>query len=339
MTARGMLWIMRMQNKKKFVYKNWIHNYLFCVCCAVSAVAIAPAGKGFCANAQTSFAGLSFEVATVKPVVMDAAHPFDPKHFWVHIYPGRAYYWSMKLDSLIAHAYDIESFQVTGPEWTNVDHFDIEAKFPEGAEKKDERRMLQALLKDRFKLAFHIEERKLDGYALVVGKHGKQLKSSPPNPASVETAAPSKSTESKVGGESRKSEMVRNPDGSSTIDMGKKGTQTVKFDQENLAMHYERNRITMEELAERLSTCLGSGVHKIVNETEITGTYQVAYDCPLPRGPQPLIGSDADGTPPSDPQGYSALTRSLDKLGLKLKKRKILQQVYVIDHVEKPSEN
>jgi uncharacterized protein (TIGR03435 family) len=42
---------------------------------------------------------------------------------------------------------------------------------------------------------------------------------------------------------------------------------------------------------------------------------------------------------PADPQGASSLTRSLDALGLKLEKRKILMNVYVIDHVERPSEN
>jgi uncharacterized protein (TIGR03435 family) len=239
---------------------------------------------------------------------------------------------------LIDYAYDVESFQVTGPEWASHDRFDIEAKFPEGADKKDDRRMLQALLKDRFKLAFHIEKRELEGYVLIAGKHGANLRPSPPDPVSPENGAPLKPGDNNVGAGPAKSNITKNPDGSSTLDMGKGGTQTIKFDQESWAMHYERNKITMEELAQRLRNCLGGGDHKIVDETGIKGTYQLAWDCPQP-GPRPPTRGDAAGMLPSDPEGGSALTQSLDALGLKLEKRKMLQEVYVIDHVEKPSEN
>jgi uncharacterized protein (TIGR03435 family) len=33
------------------------------------------------------------------------------------------------------------------------------------------------------------------------------------------------------------------------------------------------------------------------------------------------------------------LNKSLDAMGLKLEKRKVQMDIYVIDHVEKPSEN
>lgn len=314
------------------------HSLQLCFWVAVfcsGAIAIASIGTGFRASAQTPSTAPSFEVATIKPVILDASHHFDPKHFWAHVYQDRASYWSMTPASLISYAYGVESFQVTGPEWTTSNSFDIEAKFPDGAGRKDERRMLQALLKDRFQLSFHIEQRQLEGYALVVGKHGEKLKPSLPDPASPDTGAPLKPGDNNVV----KSEATRNPDGSSTIDMGKRGTQTVKFDQENSAMHYERSKMTMEELATRLGNCLGSGVHKVADETGIKGTYQVAYDCPLPTTQQPSTGTDAAGTLPSDPQTGGTLNRSLDALGLKLEKRKMPQQVYVIDHIERPSEN
>ena len=319
--------------------KSSIPNYLFRLCCIVCAVAIASMSRGFHANAQAPPADMSFEVATIKPVLFDASHRFDPGHFWVHVSQGHASYWSMTLDSLIAYAYGVESFQVIGPEWANSDHFDIEAKFPEGAEKKDERRMLQALLKTRFQLSFHIEERQLEGYALVVGKHGEKLRPSLPDPAGPETNAALKPGDNNVGGGPAKSEITKNPDGSSTIDMGKRGTQTLRFDKENSALHYERSKMTMDELARGLSTCLGSGVHKVVDETGIRGTYQLAYDCPQATTQQPSSGTEVSGMLPSDPQSSTALTRSLDLLGLKLETRKIPQAVYVIDHVERPSGN
>ena len=119
--------------------------------------------------------------------------------------------------------------------------------------------------------------------------------------------------------------------------MGRKGTQTLKFDQERWANHFDRSKMTMAELAERLRNCLGPGVPKVEDQTGIRGEYQVAYDCPLGI-PRPASGTDASGSLPSDPQGDS-LASSLDALGLKMERRKFLQDVYVIEHVERPSEN
>jgi len=307
-------------------------------CFVWCAVAVALIGTDFRASAQTPSAEVSFEVATVKPVLMDASHPFDPSHFWAHVSPAGASYWSMTLDSLVAYAYDVESFQVSGPEWANHDRFDIEARFPEGADKKDERRMLQALLINRFKLAFHVEKRELEGYVLVVGKHGEKLRPSVPDTVSAETDATLKPGDNNVGQGAAQSKITKNHDGSSTVDMGKRGTQTIKFDQERWATHFERSKMTMEELAGSLRNCLGRGVHKVVDETGIKGTYQLAWDCPSPTA-RPAVDKDAAGILPSDPQDGSALTQSLDALGLKLEKRKMLQDFYVIDHVERPSEN
>jgi uncharacterized protein (TIGR03435 family) len=303
------------------MYKNGIPAYLFRVCCAICAIAITPIGTAFHASAQIPSTDLSFEVATVKPV--DPSYRFDGKRFWAHVTPAGASYWYMSPVNLIEHAYDIRSFQVAGPEWANASHFDIEARFPEGADKKDEPRMLQALLKDRFKLAFHIEKRELEGYVLVVGKHGEKLRPSLPEPTIPKTDDPLKPSDSNVAEAPAKSKVTKNQDGSNTIDMGKRGTQTLKFDQERWAMHLERSKMTMDELAGNLGTCLGSGVHKVVDETGIKGTYQLAWDCPQP-GPRPPTGGDAGA---SDPQDSSSLTQSLDALGLKLEKRKTLQEV------------
>jgi uncharacterized protein (TIGR03435 family) len=268
----------------------------------------------------------------------DASHPFNPRHFGAHVNTAGASYWSMTVVSLVDYAYGVEPNQVTGPEWTTADFFDIEARFPEGADKKDDRRMLQSLLKDRFKLAFHIEKRQLEIYALVVGQHGEKLKPSPPDPASPETDPPLKPGDSNVGEAPAKSKITTTPDGSSSVSMGIRGTFTVKFDRESWSNHVELSKITMEALAGRLSNCLGSGVHKVVDETGIKGNYQVAYDCPVPGRPLPA-GTGAAGTLPSDPEDGSLLTRSLDALGLKLEKRKVLMDVYVIDHAERPSAN
>ena len=87
-----------------------------------------------------------------------------------------------------------------------------------------------------------------------------------------------------------------------------------------------------------MSGCLGSATHKVEDRTGIKGNNLVAYDSPLGT-PRPAIGRDAADTLLSDPQGGSSLTQSLDALGLKLEKRKVPIDVYVVDHVEKPSAN
>jgi uncharacterized protein (TIGR03435 family) len=303
-----------------------LRNSVFYACVAVYGVA----------NAQTP----SFEVATIKPV--DPSYHFDGKRFWVHINPAGASYYYMTLDSLITHAYDLESFQVTGgPDWANTEHFDIETKFPEGADKKDEPKMLQTLLKDRFKLTFHIEKKELEGYVLEVAKNGANLKLSPPDPASLESS-PAQPAESNAVDAPAKPKVTQNKDGSTSGDLGKRGNMTIKFDPETWTQHFEWSKITMEDLASRLSLCLGEGGHKVTDETGLQGTYQVAYDCPMPgrRPPRPAPTSTATAPPTaSDPNDGPSLTRSLEAMGLKLEKRKMLTDVYILDHIERPSAN
>ncbi len=319
------------------MYKNGIHRYFVCACTAICAIAITPIGAGLCASPQATSNDLSFDVASVKPVLMDASHPFNPNHSGVHVHPAGASYWFMTVGNLVVYAYGIDNIQFRGPTWTTVDPFDIEARFPEGAKKNDDRRMLQTLLKERFDLTFHIERRELESYVLVVGKHGEKLKASLPDPLDAKSEAPLTPGNSNAGEEQAKPEVTQNPDGSIIRKIGNKRIQTVKFDPATFSQHFDVSEMTMEELAKGLRICLGLGFHKVVDETGIKGTYQVAYDCPQPRPPLRVSSSDA-GTLPPDPQD-DLLTRSLDALGLKLEKRKLLMDVYVIDHADRPSKN
>jgi uncharacterized protein (TIGR03435 family) len=229
------------------MYKTGVRNYVFCAYGAACSLGLLTIGSGLRANAQTAAADLSFEAATVKPV--DPAYHFDGTRFGPHVHPVSASYWYMTPNYLVSYAYDVESFQVRGPEWTNVDRFDIEARFPEGADKKDERRMLQALLKERFGLAYHTEERELEGYVLVVGRHGAKLTPSVQHAVKPETDAASQRGDNNAEGGYTRPKATVNKDGSSTIDMGERGTQTVKFDQEQQAMRFEVSKMTMQELA------------------------------------------------------------------------------------------
>jgi uncharacterized protein (TIGR03435 family) len=86
-----------------------------------------------------------------------------------------------KLDYLIQLAFDIQPFQIFGgPRWIHEERFDIEAKPPASSESSkanpgnpklppnpEQRRMLQTLLVDRFRLQYHRETREGPVYLLV----------------------------------------------------------------------------------------------------------------------------------------------------------------------------
>lgn len=83
---------------------------------------------------------------------------------------------NLTLKRLIERAYNVQPFQVTGPEWMESVRFDIVAKYPPDTKSEDRPLMLKALLEDRFKLAVHRETKEMPGYALVVAKGGFKLK-------------------------------------------------------------------------------------------------------------------------------------------------------------------
>jgi len=89
------------------------------------------------------------------------------------------------LKNLVVLAYEVQPDQVTGPDWITKVRFDITGKFPPGTKYADRWRMLQALLKERFKLTTHTETKTISGYSLEVAKTGFKLKPSEPGEAST----------------------------------------------------------------------------------------------------------------------------------------------------------
>jgi len=75
---------------------------------------------------------------------------------------------------LIRIAYNVDPEKISGgPSWLEMDRFDILAKPPEGSKNEALRRMLQALLADRFDLAIHNDNRPIPAYGLTVARSGK----------------------------------------------------------------------------------------------------------------------------------------------------------------------
>jgi uncharacterized protein (TIGR03435 family) len=79
------------------------------------------------------------------------------------------------LRRMLAVAYGMTEPRVVGPDWLNRNRFDIMAKSPEGVPDNEMEPMLQALLKNRFKLTAHLETREMAIYGLVVAKGGVKM--------------------------------------------------------------------------------------------------------------------------------------------------------------------
>jgi uncharacterized protein (TIGR03435 family) len=77
---------------------------------------------------------------------------------------------------ILEAAWDLSQRQITGPDWIDKDRYDLEARAPEGVPDTEIKPMLQALLKERFKLEAHVEMREMPVYNLVVAKEGPKIK-------------------------------------------------------------------------------------------------------------------------------------------------------------------
>jgi uncharacterized protein (TIGR03435 family) len=144
---------------------------------AVGLLLVAGAALGQAAGnpGQAATSRLAFVSATVKP----AAHPTLGKNPSMSVDASHAYYY-LSLKQLIMVAYKVTSDQVSGPAWLESHLYDIVATLPAGASKDDLPAMLQTLLKDRFKLVFHVESKNQQVMALVVAKGGPKLQTATP---------------------------------------------------------------------------------------------------------------------------------------------------------------
>jgi uncharacterized protein (TIGR03435 family) len=76
---------------------------------------------------------------------------------------------------LISKAFGLERYQFPGQQSLPLDGFEIQARIPDRATPEQVPVMLQNLLKDRFGLAYHFENREVQGYHLTVAKNGPKL--------------------------------------------------------------------------------------------------------------------------------------------------------------------
>lgn len=85
---------------------------------------------------------------------------------------------NVHLKSVVQWAYHLQAIQVSGPAWLDDNRYDIVAKTAGEVPMERQRAMMQTLLADRFKLAFHRETKEMPAYVVTVAKSGHKLKSS-----------------------------------------------------------------------------------------------------------------------------------------------------------------
>jgi uncharacterized protein (TIGR03435 family) len=215
----------------------------------------------------------------------------------------------------IAGGFDADKI-LGGPNWLELDRFDVIAKVPPDSTPETQNQMLQALLEDRFKLQVHKETRPLPAYALTAGKK-PQLKEAD---GSGETGCKMQSASgSPPQGTQRL--FTYNADGTSTaIDLGPGAT--VRFACRNM---------TMAAFAAGLRGMAFAwlGTSPVTDETGLKGTWN--FDMRLS-----LIG-----LPIGDAADRITVFDAVDKqLGLKLEQKQNPTPVLVVDKVNRtPTEN
>ena len=241
--------------------------------------------------------GQSFEVASIRINKSSRAKS------GIEFLPGgERFLATAPLAALVMLAYDLTSPQCRCQSsalpglW---ERFDIQAKADRPVHPQEMLRLLQNLLEERFKLTVRREMKELPAYALLVDKTGAKLSTS----AVMHTeddAAPRNGYHARGIEERSESSLV-------------------------LAI----TDATMADLAWRLSTLTVLEDHVVIDQTGLTGYYDIElkFDSRSPAGLP-----STDGAP-------SIFTALQEQLGLRLEQRKMPVEFVTVEHAEQPTEN
>ncbi|WP_052200973.1 TIGR03435 family protein [Terriglobus sp. TAA 43] len=231
-----------------------------------------------------------------------AHDPADRKNFNnFQAYPdGRFTSDNSSLWMLIHYAFQIQPYQfVGGPDWIKSLGFDLNAKPAEVRGFDDIPLMLQGVLEDRFQLKYHWETREQPVYNLVVTKPGKLRESV------VKADCP---------------RPFSHPEGIPE--------DAPCGDLENRMGYTKGYKLSSSEFAASLSWLLSKAV---VDKTNLSGHYDVEL-----RWTPESATIRPDASEQNAPDMFTAIQ---EQLGLKLQASKGPVSVFVIDYVEKPSDN
>jgi uncharacterized protein (TIGR03435 family) len=265
-------------------------------------------------HAQSPTAPLEFETLSIKRNTSGA-----PGNSIRTLPDGTFIATNVALALIIRLAIPVRMLQVLGlPDWAQTDRYNITAKPPEGftkptAEQRTE--MLHSVFVDRLKLQAHVEDRPRNTYALVLA-HANRTLGPQLTPSTLDcTEPPPNFAETLPPPPSEWANRCSVVGGFTSVRSG--GT-------------------TMDELATSAFAVIAVGT-RVYNRTGLEGRYVVRLDfrpdqsrLRLPDG-HALLESSKDL-----PDIFTAVQ---EQLGLKLVPQKTEEPVFVVDHIERPSEN
>jgi uncharacterized protein (TIGR03435 family) len=232
--------------------------------------------------------------------------------------PGRINWRNVSLTNLLVLAYEVRSYQISGPEWMTGPRFDIAATLAEGASKQALHLMLQNLLVERFKLKLRREPRESVVYSLVVGRNGPKMKES------LEEPAPAADTAAAASPPPR---MQKDEDGFPVFP-GMRGAYITGLPGRM------RIRASHETMAQFVMMLSGQLDHPVTDATELKGKYDFAVTY------APSIASPDTSAAMPEAAADPDIIGALQQIGLKLEQKKGMIDMLVIDHLEKvPTEN
>lgn len=275
----------------------------------VLTVILALAAYGLYAQSEEKAA---FEVASIKP---DTA---NPDMYTVRQLPGgNLHAINAPVMVLIASAYKVQLYQVVGgPPWIEREGFDIDAKAGQPMDDKHVRLALQTLLTDRFKLAMHRETRDLPVLALTATKGGIKVQT----PKEGGCIAPDATGPPRFDGKPPC------------------GTIRTVFAGEG-AMLMEGSKVPVAVLVQTLAGLIG---RPVIDRSGFTGELEVSVKFQPDESTNGALhpgGTRGFGPPPSESNVPRIFAAVQEQLGLKLETSKGPVEVFVIDHVERPTTN
>lgn len=272
----------------------------------IKVLRISCAGMLFAIGAPGQSGPPVFEAASVKPAPPGKGNVIQRS---LGGDAGRINYSNVTLKLLIARAYQVKDFQVTGPDWLDSEGYDVMAIIPDKTPKEQVPIMLQKLLADRFKLAVHIEKRELPVYALALGKNGPKLKEAEPPPGALR--------------------MMFGPKG-----MQLQGNITLDALTNALSNLMNHPVIDATGLKGAYDVSLEFTPDESSMNPRMSGKMAAIHAGPAGDGKSPSDGLEENSQAPSI---FSAVQESL---GLKLEGRKAPLDIVIVDHAEKtPTEN
>jgi uncharacterized protein (TIGR03435 family) len=215
--------------------------------------------------------------------------------------------------AFIMGASPVPAEEVIGlPDWALTERYDVALKPPAGYARDQRGEMMRNMFADRMKLVAHIEEREREGFALVLarrdGKLGPQLKLSTLDcRSSARGGAPQAP-----------------PPANATLDDflsfcgARMGVTGMAF-----------GSTTLDAFAAGLKGLAGGPV---INRTGLQGNYGIKLTYTAPN-----LTPDPRPASPDDPPDFFVALQ--EQLGLKLQREKMKVKVFVIDHIERPTEN